>query len=620
MSYAVHKVPVVRVMDPRVDPFSEKVYAIFTGGKRVSWQPTTTNNISNSGITYSINPPNPGVFVDRKLYKQLPVRIQLNCATPNAYPLLRNSYDAPRAFPISSATSTLSATLNNTQFSIQLGDVIQALVHCNTGEDLKTYEYSSTPSYLDQSCNYSDLQGTLRNPLGNYSDSSDGENCPRGGFSQYTVVLNTPSQAIIDCVFIEPVFLSPFYFGAGMAEGFLHIQQMNFVWNFIANAAFRMWSHDISGVNAPGAITSGQVSFSNFTTLNPANFTYATSLPTMFMCYISPKETMPIPSICIYPYFNYTRYSTDLGSGILSNTAPSAPITAQNIQLASIPKRLIIYVRATNQSLESSPNLTDNFVSIRTLSINWNNNEGLFSNASQHDLYQMSRSNGLNMSWEQWSGGPVYSSAGAFGPKIGTLGGPIIVEFGKDIGLDGNEAPGKLGNYNLLVQTGVYNQNQTSGIFPVLYVIVISEGSVTCENLDVTPQIGIISTTDILDAQTRPDVSVTYNDVMDVNGGNFFTGLRDFGKKVYGVAKKVWPYVKTGLDVARFVAPFIGLGEGGELIDKSQHINYKATGGCDMNHMKDRMHNQDGVGYGVPIGGKMMNRRRNTLAARLAQL
>jgi len=152
-------------MDPRVDPFAEKVYAIFTGGKRISWQPTTTNNISNSGITYSINPPNPGVFVDRKIYKQLPVRIQLNCATPNTYPLLRNGYDAPRSFPISSATSTLSATLNNTQFSIQLSDVIQALVHCNTGEDLKTYEYSSTPSYLDQSANYSDLQGTMRNPL-----------------------------------------------------------------------------------------------------------------------------------------------------------------------------------------------------------------------------------------------------------------------------------------------------------------------------------------------------------------------------------------------------------------------------------------------------------------------
>jgi len=611
-------------MDPRVDPFAEKVYAIFTGGKRISWQPTTTNNISNSGITYSINPPNPGVFVDRKIYKQLPVRIQLNCATPNTYPLLRNGYDAPRSFPISSATSTLSATLNNTQFSIQLSDVIQALVHCNTGEDLKTYEYSSTPSYLDQSANYSDLQGTMRNPLSNFGNSSDGENCPRGGFSKFTIVSNTPSQAIIDCVFIEPVFLSPFYFGAGMAEGFLHIQQMNFVWNFIANAAFRMWSHDISGAHAPGAITSGAVAFSNFTSLYSATaFTYRV-IPTMFMCYISPKETMPIPPICVYPYFNYSRYSTDLGTTIPAGDAganppvlSSATIVAQNIQLASIPKRLIIFVRPQNSILERSPNISDHFANITNLTINYNNNEGLFSNADAHDLYIMSRTNGLNMSWEQWSGGPVYSDAGPF---IGTLGGPIIVEFGKDIGLDGNEAPGKLGNYNLLVQVTANNQNQTNEMLPTLYVIVISEGSVTCENLDVTAQIGIISTLDILDAQTRPDVSFSYNDVMDVNGGNWYTGLKDFGKRIFGVAKRAWPYLKGAFDIAKFAAPIIGLGEGGELIDKSQHINYNATGGCDMNHMRARMGNQDGVGYGSPVGGAMMNSRRNTLAARLAQL
>jgi hypothetical protein len=428
MSLNLTPLKVVAVADSRT-VIRDKEYALLTGGNQVSWKPYTTTSVSSSSIQFSAPPPNPKIFVDRKLYLQLPVRITLNSAVPNANPLLRTGYDAPRAFPVSSAMNTLTVNINNTAVSINMADVIQPLLRFNTNQQLKEHDYSLTPSCLDQFQEYLDGVGSIRNSLGQYGDSNDESVMGRGGFSQYNIVTNTAGQAIIDAVFTEPIFLSPFYFGAGNATAFIGVQTMDFNFTFIANAWTRMWSHAIGGINAPGAITSGSVIFSGF--VGPAlTIANAPILPQLLFNYITPKELQTIPSAMQYSYFNIDRYPTDYSSAAL-NPNTSIPMVSNNIQLQSIARRIYIFARNSNNILQSNCNYTDTFLQLSNLVVNWNNNSGLFSSAQPQDLYKMSVKNHCNLSWTQWNGAPVYIN-GSLATKAGTVGSLICIELGTD--------------------------------------------------------------------------------------------------------------------------------------------------------------------------------------------
>ena len=83
-----------------------------------------------------------------------------------------------------------------------------------------------------------------------------------------------------------------------------------------------------------------------------------------------------------------------------------------------------------------------------------------------------------------------------------------------------------------MLQVQVSGRNVANrAITPTLYIIVVSEGSFTVEGLGkCSTNIGVISSQDILDAKSLPYVN--YADVESVNGGNFFSGLKNFGSDV----------------------------------------------------------------------------------------
>lgn len=587
MSLNITPLKVVEVRDPRTI-LREKEYAILKGGSQVTWKPYTTSSISSSSIQISTPPPNPKVFVDRKLYFQLPVRILLTCAVPNAFPLLRAGYDAPRAFPISSAIETLSVNINNTGVSMNMGDVIQALLRFNTDQYLKEHDYSMTPSCMDQSQEYIDLVGSNRNPLGQYGDANDEDVTGRGGFANFRIVSNTPSQAIIDCVFTEPLFISPFYWGKGNASAFIGVQTMDWNITFQARAGFRMWSHAIGGLNAPGLITGTQVAFSNYNQIDPTPFSFGSVVPQMLFNFITPQQLQNIPSAMEYPYFSINKYTTDY-----SAIAPGASTTlvSSSIKLNSIPRRIYVFARNSNAVLSSSPSYTDTYLAINKMVVNWNNGAGQFSSATQRDLYKMSVKNHCNLSWSQWSGGPVFKD-GSLTTLIGSTGSIVSFEMSTDIGLTDIECPGLLGQYQIQVDVDVTNVNQVNNITPSLYIVVVSEGVFNILNGSAITQIGVVSSQNVLDAKENLSDYIDYEMIQDVNGGNFMSGITKFGqnlfdrikgfaKKAYEIGKKIAPYAKTGFEIAKTVAPFL-----------------LAAG--------EDEYNDNG---GVLVGGKMMKRR-----------
>jgi hypothetical protein len=257
------------------------------------------------------------------------------------------------------------------------------------------------------------------------------------------------------------------------------------------------------------------------------------------------------------------------------------------VQLNSIPRRLYIFARPQDATLLSATGcqLPDAYFSLENISIQFNNTTGILSSATKEQLFLISSKNGCDMNWTEWSGGGT-NAAAQFGaqanataaniPSIKTVGSVLCLEFGSDIGLPVTDAAGKVGQYNLQLTVQCTN-NFSVDITPTLHIVVVSEGTFTIEKLgQASVHIGDLTTNDILEAQ--PLEGYDYYDIQDVNGGNFFSGLKKFGKSllsgirgVVGVAPSV---MKTVNDVAPLFRSAMGAGyDGGAVAHHSDLRN-----------------------------------------------
>ena len=86
-------------------------------------------------------------------------------------------------------------------------------------------------------------------------------------------------------------------------------------------------------------------------------------------------------------------------------------VTSSNIQLNGIPDKLIICVRKVVSNLACHQ--TDNYATIKNISINFNNQAGLLSSMTPEQLFRNSVQSGLaNMCWDEFCGS-MMSCAGS---------------------------------------------------------------------------------------------------------------------------------------------------------------------------------------------------------------
>lgn len=603
MSLSYQPLNPVLVRDPITQVDTTRDYAILKGGNQVTWKKYTTTSISNSAITWSCPPPSGNVFVDRKQYVLLPVRLVFTGTGSLTGPLLNPGNDAPRAFPLSGSIETLQSSVNGQSFSIFISDMVHALTHFNTDIKLHNKDYSLTPTYYDQSQSYVDLaSGNIRNPLGGYQNGID--HCPmqRGGFP-FTIIQNTSTSAVVDMVICEPLFLSPYYWGCGDASGFYNVTTMDFNLTFLSNAN-RFWSHN--QLSASNPITSIQAVFSNFTSVNATAFSYTDNQPLLLFKYITPDETQILsPNMPItYPYYDVQRYPLDFSTAVTPGAAnTTGQINSNNLQLNSIPRMMYIYARTRNQDLYTAGtgcNFTDTYLALENINITFANYTGLLSSASKYQLYQIATKNGCGLNWTQWSGERENNAASWTTPvsQYGTIGSILAIEFATDLGLPSDMCPGLQGQFQLQVNAQFRNTSNAN-INATLYIIIVSEGSFTIPGLNsATRQLGVITKSDILNAKTKP--GVTYDQIQESlygGEGNFLSNLKNFGSKINDFLKdsKIISNVASVLPLPFApaignVARNLGYGEGGIVIDPSQYHDY-------------------GCGEGVIVGGKKLTRK-----------
>lgn len=570
MSITIDKLRLQRVVDPRTDVNSaeRRMYNVFDGAEDVGYvRVFPDGGVNSTSMTFTANPPSARVFVNRRPLVTMKFQITLTGQSAGAgVPLLQAAgmaaapgvsagtafYDAPRAFPIASATQSLQVSMNNDRLSQNLQQYYRATTRYANPVHQQNGVQSLTPTMLDQSLEYSQLDGFARSPLRGYGDNST--QTPRGGFSGCLITRNDSTGApgdiaIVELNCTEPLFLSPFLFEEHKQDtGFIGLQNMALTFSLggrgigpLAGLGAALWSHSsggsaLSGISA--SVLEASICFS----------------------YLTPDAVQVIPRLNNYSYYEPTVYPTTS----MSNVAPGATTVLQmnNIQLNSVPSRIFIFASPIDSSTTVSS--TDTYFGLEGVNISFDNRDSILANATAYDLFAIAQKNGCNQTFAQWS---RYT------------GGVLALDFGEDIPLRSLQAVGLRGSYNLRMSVNVRNLSGST-ITPTLTVLVVAEGVLTIHDGNVTRSVGILNSEDILG--TKDQAAIPYHSSGSLYGGSwasFWSGVKNavstVARPLLNVAKTVVPLIAPqysgAVGIADKAAEALGLGlVGGRRISRRQ--------------------------------------------------
>ena len=409
----------VLVKDDRLNVTDTVSYAVHKGGQNMTSAQFNAISQSASSVTFNIQVPSEQTLIDRRVMWRSTVLLKLkvtgNAQSEYEMPINYGVTDALAPFPLHQLASVMTATINNNSVSINIRDVLPAMLRFNDRRELQRYN-GMTPVMPDHTAQYGDAVGALLNSLGNWANSADNDLYPRGAFvldgisvgADGLTALPSPlvppvaledglSQYIyVQFTVTEPLLLSPFIFCDPKAnnQAFYGVQNMNFVFNI--GDASRVWR---SALNTAGA---GASPFGN-TYIQQASVVSFSNSQLIFN-FLTPHPSDLLPARNAVPYYELPRFITSNLSPIdgwtpsQTSLAPALQqIKTSSLQLNQIPDKLILQVR--NPLSSTAWGQPDAFLAIHGVSISFNNQSGILASATQQDLYRYSVENGSNQSW-----------------------------------------------------------------------------------------------------------------------------------------------------------------------------------------------------------------------------
>jgi hypothetical protein len=277
--------------------------------------------------------------------------------------------------------------------------------------------------------------------------------------------------------------------------------------------------------------------------------------------FLTPHPSDLMPARNIVPFYELPRYITagpaitaaTISSGFTGLTT-SGSFVLNTLQLNQIPDKVILYVRTVPGSTSAGTTQPPNYLSAQpdvalplgTININFNNNSGILASAAPYQLWEMSRGNGLQNTWIEYSGlgTTCNTDPGTAAVFAGTAGSYLVLEFGKDIQLTEDfYAPGSLGNFNLQITlNNIYNNTGnalTASTNLQVVLITMNSGVFVCERGTSSTYTGILTKQDVLEASQQEHY--THNDVQRLVGGGIFDMIKS---GVKGLAKKGKEHLK----------------------------------------------------------------------------
>ena len=271
---------------------------------------------------------------------------------------------------------------------------------------------------------------------------------------------------------------------------------------------------------------------------------------------LQPESYRKISSKNCIPYLDFPRY---LSVSSTSSAIPSfgtSTLTSNNLQLSQIPDLILITVRKpmVDQTWADS----SSFLTIKKISITFNNASGLLSSANAQQLYLMSNKNGSGQSFYEFNGTAKNNYTGAYyvdsennmgyntvdldnligkGDSVATTGSMLVINPSLDLSLPAYLSNSSLGQYNFTFNIDVYNQYITQ-ITPEICVITVNSGIFTTQLGSSVINTGLLTKEEVLKAkEQQPTIDTT--DHRRYLGGS----LSNFGmSNILKLVKKI-PYL-----------------------------------------------------------------------------
>jgi len=625
----------VLVKDPRLDVSESIKYAVIKGGQNVTCAPYGAISQTNNQLVFNIQVPSEQTIIDRRVLLQ--TKLALKVVTDCAYTKAEGEnavytygagcyygvYSALAPFPLHQLMTVLSATINNNTVSINIRDVLPAIIRMLSCEDLVCWN-NSTPTFRDTFASYCPVVvgRTTAHPNSSYWGVDDAATVHRGCYSPLGYTVETVEESKIPVseggnikvteYFIweltEPLLLSPFIFTnlSNNGQGFYGIQNLNIVINIgDTKRVFRgltgykkngVQDDKVSYLNPSPAIgtNTGKGKINSIYSVSGGGQNDALFSDTRLLFnFLTPHPSDLLPARNIVPFYELPRYitaqspeatkpteqetKTNNSFGVFTKTFT---VETNSLQLNQIPDKLIIFLRKT--ASKQSWGDPDVAFPIESLTINFNNNSGILASAKQVDLWQFSRSNGCGLTWLDWKGlgvVPNFASNKDFCPLLESgvksaplAGSYLVLEFGKDIQLTEDfYAAGSLGNFNIQVKlncqnAGPYDLNplagddETGGNNLDLVLITMNSGVFVCERGTSSTYTGILTKQDVLEASQQEHY--THNDVKRLVGGGIFDMIKS------GVSK----LASKGKEMAMTHGKELAKKHGKKLLDKGKEM------------------------------------------------
>jgi hypothetical protein len=543
---------VVEVKDNVValENLDHREYGVYNSGSQVNYVNFKTQGSSNTSITVVCNPPNRTTIIDPKVWLTTQFTIVFKNSTGLTPPAnWFNSYykitDGIRAFPLLQITNTATVNLNGYAVSTNLSEYLNTILRYNNNYGSLDSLYSMCPSMLDQYQSYY-FNNNTRFAIGSYDDVN--VQTPRGSWAIDSIAYsNSQTGAVNDvCTVqfstIEPLWVSPFFYNN---TGLSDISTMTI--NLVFNNLNRIWCQSTAPNLSAMVIQNVSVG------VVQANFKYYT-----------PKLTDIIPRTLQY---NYNTIQTISTSFACPNYGKTAVMSLNAVNLQAVPQRIYIVCRRATNNLDQYS--TDTFNYISNISVQWNNRSNLLASAQSQELYQLSRDKGCFISMDQW-GYAGYNNNGLIvdwyngnnftsypaAISTGQIGSVICISP-SDLGQDSLEANGVMGNPQFALTATIQNIN----VSPVdviakvqlqLTAYIVYEGLFIIKDGQCTSTISPLSQSNVLAAEESKATIIAPrpSDAIDIQETNL-------GGQASNFLEKIKPYLKSGLDAAKFLGPII---------------------------------------------------------------
>jgi len=442
----------VLINDSRYNAITDRVtIGVKDGPASVIYQKYQSNSNSTSSTLFNVNVPSENTLIDRNIHIQGNVSCYYETAIAAGATI--SFKVAPSAFPLNHALQNVSLTLNNSKLSVQTQDILPVYLK-QFHQKFLSKNCQMTPSYVDK------YFGKVSNAVSSGGASSYMSGIENGEKDSDTIgrmnedfsvqvflgdveVIQTPASGVFTVAntavgavastvkVVCSVNVSEPLLGLRTCEmkedesNYLSINNLELLlqWNDMRNVFYisgsSLWKSYAGDVTNRLVISDSAKLNLKYMSLHASQYSKLNS-----------KNVLPYDEmVCYKRLFTGSDATTQQVTDIIS--------------MRQIPNYIYMVVRPQYNSMK--PQFSNHLCfPITGLNITFNNVSGLLTSYGAKDLYQMSRRNGSQQTWSEFTG--IVRNKNSVGyAGIGSI---IVIDPVRDLGLSDFLSSGSLGQFS----------------------------------------------------------------------------------------------------------------------------------------------------------------------------